>query len=73
MQCSQASVRPAEASSHTSAWTLLGHSRTGGISHEPVVQAGQELCVEAELRDAYGNMAGKDASSCMQRAMQKNT
>ena len=54
----QASVRPAEASADTSTWVLLGHDSTGRSGLEHTLQAGQEVCVEVALCDAYGNLAG---------------
>ena len=57
----QASVRPAEASADTTTWTLLGHDISDRSSHDHTLQAGQNLCVEVDLRDAFGNLAGDHA------------
>lgn len=54
----QASVRPAQASADTTTWILLGHDSSDKSSHEHTQQAGQDLCVEVDLRDAFGNLAG---------------
>lgn len=54
----QASVRPAQASADTTTWILLGHDSSDRSSHEYTLQAGQDLCIELDLRDAFGNLAG---------------
>ena len=68
----QASVKPAEASVDTSTWRLLGHDSSDRSSREHTLQAGQDVCVEVDLRDAYGNSAGEHAcdgiSVCFQNA-----
>ena len=56
--CVQASVRPAEASAETTTWILLGHDCSDRSIHEHTLQAGQDLSVEVDLRDAFGNLAG---------------
>lgn len=55
----QASVRPAKASTGTSTWALFGHDSSGRSSCEHTLQAGQDVCAEVDLRDAYGNLAGE--------------
>lgn len=57
----QVSVGPAQASADTSTWRLLNHDSSDRSSHEHTLQAGQDLCVEVDLRDAYGNLAGECA------------
>ena len=55
----QAQVLASAACPDTSSWTLLGDEshRTGRCQH--VLQAGQPVCLVADLRDAYGNLAGE--------------
>lgn len=59
--CMQVSVGPAQASADTSTWRLLNHDSSDRSSHEHTLQAGQKLCVEVDLRDAFGNLAGEYA------------